>query len=687
MIDMSEVFAHGGLLESSLQSYSYREGQYDMAELVMRAFREEKHAVIEAGTGTGKSFAYLAPIMAELDDDKSRRFVVATSTIPLEKQLYEKDIPFLKEALSSDIDIAVLYGRANYLCIRKYREAVAEGGSGDVGVQALASWVESTDTGARADIDDPRAARLFAPLACDDKDCPGYRCPFFQECFFYGARRKAEKADLIVTNHHILLYDAKYRAETEKDFDDDAVLPSYQYAVIDEAHHIEKEATEIFSDVFSTSLVSRYLDYMTRHERRFGSASILDFLSTEEKVRGTGKEIASDIAHIRTLLQNFDASLSSMIMEYGRGENDVLFQSDFFTRFRERISDSEWLGEELRKIGQKVYQGYNENPSESNATALELLMRYGSTISSFGDTLTAWMRFSDWDGRIPYAERYQDGRYEIRISPMDTGPVLSRYLVRNLKSVIYSSATLSVNGGFSYFESRSGLLEEKDRELSGIFPSPFEYRKNLMLLLPHDGVSFHKDRSSEYSEYVADAVYEAISAAGGGALVLFTSRDMMNSVYSRLRGRIDGLLKQDDAALRSSLLSAFCSDEDSSLFALSSFWEGIDAPGRTLRLVIIVKLPFPVPTAPIEAARSMNIEKKGGRVFFEMSLPDATLRLKQGLGRLIRSEEDRGVVLILDNRILSHGYGRIMISSLPECYIPEDTSLGNIALKIERFLY
>ena len=686
MIDMSEVFAHGGLLENSLPSYSYREGQYEMAELVARAFREEKHAVIEAGTGTGKSFAYLAPIMAEADEDKSRRFVVATSTIPLEKQLYEKDIPFLKEALSSDIEVAVLYGRANYLCVRKYREAV-EGGSNDRNAEAFASWVESTDTGARADIEDPRAARLFPPLACDDKDCASFRCPFFQECFFYSARRRAEKADLIVTNHHILLYDAKYRAETEKDFDEDAVLPAYQYAVIDEAHHIEKEATEIFSEAFSSSLVSRYLDYMTRHERRFGSASILDFLSTEERIRGTGRDIAAAIAHIRTLLMQFDSSLSSMIEEYRPGSDDVLFLSDFYSRFQDRIRDSEWLGEELRKIGQKIYEGYNENPSESNVTALELLMRYGATLSSFGDTLTAWMHFSDWDGRIPYAERCQDGKYEIRISPMETGPVLSKYLLKHLKSVIYSSATLSVNGAFSYFESRAGLYEEKERELSGIFPSPFEYRKNLMLLLPHDGVSFHKDRSSEYSAYVAEAVYEAINAAGGGALVLFTSREMMNSVYSRLRGRIDDLMKQDDAALRSSLLSAFCSRQDSSLFALSSFWEGIDAPGRTLRLVIIVKLPFSVPTAPIEAARSMNIEKKGGRVFFEMSLPEATLKLKQGLGRLIRSEDDRGVVLILDNRILSHGYGRIMISSLPECYIPEDSSLGNIAMKIERFLY
>ncbi len=686
MIDMSEVFAHGGLLDSALPSYSYREGQYDMAELVTRAFSEEKHAVIEAGTGTGKSFAYLAPVMAMAGEDRSRRYVIATSTIPLEKQLYEKDIPFLKEALSSDVETAVLYGRANYLCMRKYRE-VKDGGGRDKGVSAFDEWVSDTETGARADISDPEVARLFPPLASDDKDCPSFRCPFYQECFFYNARRKTEKADIIVTNHHIMLYDAKYRVETDKDYDDDGVLPPYQYAVIDEAHHIEKEATEIFSEAFSSRLVSRYLDYMTRKERRFGSSSILDFLSTEERVRGRGKEIAGNIAHIRTLLMKFDTSLDEIMSLYRPDEGEVLFTPEFYSRFGERIRDFEWLGEELRKIEQSVYDGYSENPAESNVTYLELLMRYASTLSAFGSTLTSWMRFSDWEGKIPYAVRYQEGRYELRIAPMNTGPLLSSMFLSKLKSVIYSSATLSVNGSFSYFALRSGLMEEKERVLSGIFPSPFEYRKNLMLLLPQNGVAFHKDNGPEYAGYVAEAVYEAINAAGGGALVLFTSREMMNAVYARVHDRLDDVMKQDDAALRSSLLSAFCSRRDSSLFALSSFWEGIDAPGDTLRLVIIVKLPFSVPTAPIEAARSMNIEKRGGRVFFEMSLPEATLKLKQGLGRLIRSEEDRGVVLILDNRILSHGYGRIMLNSFPECYIPEDVSTGNIASKIENFLY
>ena len=198
MLDMSEVFAHGGLLDNALPSYSYREGQYGMAELVTKAFSEGRHAVIEAGTGTGKSFAYLAPIMASLAEDKSRRFVVATSTIPLEKQLYEKDIPFLKEALSSDIEVAVLYGRANYLCMRKYREA------GDAGNDANASlfseWVESTDSGARADIHDPRIARLFPPLASDDKDCASFRCPFYQEgchktCAAWRALQQRQQED------------------------------------------------------------------------------------------------------------------------------------------------------------------------------------------------------------------------------------------------------------------------------------------------------------------------------------------------------------------------------------------------------------------------------------------------------------------------------------------------------------
>ena len=299
----------------------------------------------------------------------------------------------------------------------------------------------------------------------------------------------------------------------------------------------------------------------------------------------------------------------------------------------------------------------------------------------------SWIRFSSWDDEIPYAEEDFSGKPEIHLAPMNTGKVLSRDLVSHLDSMIYSSATLSVNGSFEYFEKRSGLWEEKERVRSGIFPSPFEYGRNLMLLLPQDGSAFSNENSIGYTEYVAEAVYKAIEASGGGALVLFTSKKMMRDVYARLQDRLPNLMIQSDRIPRSRLLEEFRKNKDSSLFAVSSFWEGVDAPGETLRLVIIVKLPFTVPSTPIIKARSEALEKSGVSSFMEMTVPEATLRLKQGIGRLIRSETDKGVVIILDSRILRKGYGRMMISSLPDCYIPEDTMLRNIGEKIERFLY
>ena len=297
------------------------------------------------------------------------------------------------------------------------------------------------------------------------------------------------------------------------------------------------------------------------------------------------------------------------------------------------------------------------------------------------------MRFSRWDEYIPYSEEAPDGKPELHIAPMSTGPVLSKALISHLDSMIYSSATLTVSSSFSYFENRSGLAEETGRALSGIFPSPFEYRKNLLLLLPQDATLFSNESSEEYTAYVARAVKAAIEASGGGALVLFTSKKMMKDVYFPLRKEMDGLMLQDDKVSKAQLLAEFRKKKDSSLFAVSSFWEGVDAPGDTLRLVIIVKLPFTVPSTPIVKARSEYLLKNEKSPFMEMTMPEATLKLKQGIGRLIRTETDRGVVLLLDGRILRKGYGRLMISSLPDCYIPEDTMLDNIGDKIERFLY
>ncbi len=688
-MDAESIFSPGGELEKVLKTYSFREGQLEMAELIEKAIEDHAHAIVEAGTGTGKSFAYLVPAMLSVMENRSRRFVIATSTITLQKQLYDKDIPLVMKALGMSEETAIVYGRSNYLCLRRFNEARNEKSTAGVkrseAELRFEKWVTATDTGVIQDIPQSVDASLFLSYACDDKDCLGYRCPFANECFYYSARRQAQKARIIVTNHHLLLLDAKNRAECSLDWEEDAVLPGYSVVVMDEAHHIESEATEVLSRVYSSSRANRILDYLTRKEKRFGSASIIDFLSPEEKERGSGQRLKNEIAHLRTMLDQFDSVLSSILHSFP--DKEVLFTSQFYAAYGESIKSGEGAAAELRRIGNAVSSAYVENPSESNELYVDLIKRYGASLSILSDILLDWIRFSSWDDEIPYSEEDYDGKPEIHLAPMNTGRVLSNVLVSHLDSMIYSSATLSVNGSFEYFEKRSGLWEEKERVRTGIFPSPFEYGKNLMLLLPQDGNAFSNENSIGYTEYVAQAVDKAIEASGGGALVLFTSKRMMKDVYIKLQDRIGNLLVQNERTPRSRLLDSFRKNKDSSLFAVSSFWEGVDAPGDTLRLVIIVKLPFTVPSTPIVKARSEAMERSGSSSFMEMTVPEAILRLKQGIGRLIRTETDKGVVLILDSRILRKGYGRMMISSLPECYIPEDAMLRNIGEKIERFLY
>lgn len=688
-METEDVFSPGGALEKALSSYTFRESQLEMADLVSKAFLSGSHAIIEAGTGTGKSFAYLVPAMLSIEKDRSRRFVIATSTITLEKQLYDKDIPVVKEALGLDIETAILFGRSNYLCIRRFNDARNEKSllneARTETDREFEKWVTETDSGVLQDLPRSVPVRMFLDFASDDKDCLGYRCPFQQDCFYYGARKKAQRASLVVTNHHLLLLDAKNRGEAEIDFSEDVILPSYQCAVMDEAHHIEDEATAVLSRIYSSWRVERVLDYLTRREKRFGSASILDFLSTEEKERGSGKRTKEDIAHLRTMLGQYDSIVSSILSRFK--EKELLFTPQFYDAYGDRLREGEGIAVEMERIGSFVMSAYSDHPSESNEVYVDLIGRYGATLCHLADTLRDWIRFSRWDDEIPYAVEGVDGKAEIHLAPMHTGPLLSRLLVSHLDSMIFSSATLSVNGSFDYFTSRSGLAEEKERLLSGIFASPFDFRRNLMLLLPQDGALFSAGSTESYTGYVTHCIKTAIEASGGGALVLFTSKMMMKAVYASLASSIDDLMIQDDRIPRGRLLSDFRKRKDSSLFAVSSFWEGVDAPGDTLRLVIIVKLPFTAPTTPIVRARSEAIDKHGGSSFMEMMVPEATLRLKQGIGRLIRSESDRGAVLILDGRILRKAYGRMMISSLPDCYIPEDAMLANLGDKIERFLY
>lgn len=689
---LDDIFLPGGALSKNLDSYAFRDSQLEMASLIEDGFENNKHIVVEAGTGIGKSFAYLAPAFNLCNEHREKKVIVATSTITLERQLFDKDIPLIKKALQLDIPTSILFGRNNYLCRRRYEEAYMERAllttDPDIPEAKLDKWVKETETGCRADAP-ANVARFMDNLLSDSEDCMGYKCPHYEHCFFYNARRAAQKAQLVVTNHHILLLDAKNRAECNIEFDEDVVLPGYTHAIIDEAHHIEDEATEILSDVFSKERVMYYLDQLTRKQGRFGGMSLLDFLATEEKpeMKGTGRAVERDIASARTMLDKYEAILNEVFSQYYRSRS-ILFTPEFFSFYRPRIQNGEALAEDLARMAVAIASSYER--TEDNQVYVDLAYRYAANLQYYSDTLRAWIRFSDFDSKIPYAEE-KKGAWEIRLAPMSTGPVLSNALLRHLESLLYCSATLSVNNKFDYFMERSGLKEEKERVLEGCFSSPFDYGKSLMYLLPMDGKGFSNESSDAYQDYVTETVINALRGSGGGALVLFTSKNMMRIVYERAKEILSEelvLYCQEDRGSKAQLLNRFKKERDSSLFATSSFWEGVDAPGDTLRLVVIVKLPFTVPTEPINMAREAFLNKEmANSAFMKLTLPQAIIKLKQGIGRLIRSEDDKGVVLLLDNRILTKGYGRMMMSSLPPGYLPEDAIKSNLPDKIERFLF
>ncbi|MDY5930471.1 MAG: ATP-dependent DNA helicase [Candidatus Ornithospirochaeta sp.] len=687
-MDIDSIFSPGGALDSALDSYSFREDQLEMSRLVEDAMEKGENAAIEAGTGIGKSFAYLAPVILRLMRDTSKRAVIATSTLTLEKQLYDKDIPLLLEALGVEMDSSILFGRTNYLCLWKYNAARSLFAENPESVEAeFDAWVSSTQSGASIDLPSSRLVPLFRENRCDENECHSYKCPFYERCFFYGSRRKAAKTQLIVTNHHLVLYDALYRDETETDFSDDAILPGYRFLIMDEAHHIEDEATDVLSSYYNSKDCLRTIDDLTKKQLRFGNMSLLSFLTPEENEKGIISRISSMLDGLRLLISDGDEVLSSVLSAHM--EDEYLSSRAFYQESRSRIMKLEGLSSELRKAGMMIMGAFHDSPIDDQyAPFIMTARRYGERLAFFGETISTWCSFSDWDGMIPYTKRLNSGIYEIRISPMDTGAVLNRVLLSNLESTVFSSATLTSGGSFSFFFRRSGLDACERKTLSASYPSPFDFRKNLMLLIPTDGTGFSAENDA-YAEYVAETVTAAISASGGGALVLFTSKKMLNAVYAKVlsRERNLELLVQSDDVSRAVLLRRFRENEDSSLFATSSFWEGVDAPGNTLRLVIIVKIPFTVPWDPVFKARSDYLERQGRSGFAELFLPDAIIRLKQGVGRLIRNEDDRGVVLLLDNRILSKSYGRMMVRSLPECFLPEDTTKDNIPDRIERFLY
>jgi ATP-dependent DNA helicase DinG len=636
---MLEVFGPDGLIATAHPEYEYRPGQVEMARAVMRAFEEKRHLIVEAGTGTGKTLAYLVPAVAAALGGNGR-VIVSTGTKNLQEQLMEKDIPFLQSVLPKPFAATYMKGRNNYLCLNRLARAqsapVLEGLDEVDYFDEVSQWSRETEIGDRAELSNlPESLSFWRHIDARSESCLGQKCPDYDACFITRMRNRAQEADIVVVNHHLFFADLSLRNGNYG-----SVLPDYTAVILDEAHLVEEVASEYFG-----AQVSNYqIDDLVRD---------LGVLTIEEA--DVGQELTHSVARMSRFADNF-----FMGFRDGRGE-DGRYPIIPGT-FARRKSDGEM---EATPLGE-LYMAL-EGAIARTDTTLDALKDKPPEIENLIRRLRE-IRFelefivTGTDKKFVYwLERRNRGVF-LRASPIDVAGLLQDKLFEEVPTVVLTSATLSSGGNFAFIRDRLGLDTADDL----IASSSFDYESQAILYLP---AKMPDPRDRNWSLAAADEVIRILNATEGRAFVLSTSLAGMQSLFENVWTEIDYPCLVQGSASKGQLLKKFRETPNAVLFATSSFWQGVDVRGEQLSCVIIDKLPFAVPTDPLVAARQRSIEDSGGSSFYEYSVPQAIIALKQGLGRLIRSTTDRGVLAILDPRLRTKGYGRTFLQSLPPCRV------------------
>jgi ATP-dependent DNA helicase DinG len=674
---LTRALLPGGALGRIFPQYERRDSQVAMLAAVCDSFNGDEICAAEAGTGVGKSLAYLLPAVAWAETN-GERVVVSTNTINLQQQLMEKDIPLAKKVLGIDPRVVLVKGRGNYLCQVRLAEALEEMtlfDERDPDLLAIREWARTTETGSRTDLSFYPAEELWSKVCSEADACQGLRCRFREGCFVLKVRRDASAARILIVNHHLLFADLAFRM-AGLGFDDPAVLPAFKRIVFDEAHNIEKAATSFFSQSVSRFFLQRFLARL--HRARKGK--VTGHFPALAKMMGRtalSRRIPESIAAVQGKAESLDAACLPLLGEEGA----LLLDAEALPRLIEAAGDSlgslaasirsldEAFAEAFERIGEKGASPEVERLVWDCKVQLARLQGAADICDRFragepGRNDIFWME----------AQRGAKGERSARmvITPLDIAPLMREAVFEPFKTVVLTSATLTVAGSFSYWAGRIGLSPQTGGTRGGketqfhSFPSPFDYRENVLLGVPTDAPA---PDSPGYRDFLAGFISKALLASRGAALVLFTSYSLLREVSDAVRPALSGagirLLKQGDGD-RARLLDAFREERSSVLFATDSFWEGVDAPGETLQVVVLCRLPFRVPSEPILRARMAAIERRGGNPFAELSLPDAVVRMRQGFGRLMRRHDDQGVVLILDSRIVTRQYGGVFLESLPQ---------------------
>src|SRR5690349_1151265 len=635
---MLEVFGPDGLIAAAHPEYEYRPGQVEMARAVMRAFEEKRHLIVEAGTGTGKTLAYLVPAVAAALGGNGR-VIVSTGTKNLQEQLMEKDIPFLQSVLPKPFAATYMKGRNNYLCLNRLARAqsalVLEGLDEVDYFEEVSQWSRETEIGDRAELSNlPESLSFWRHIDARSESCLGQKCQDYDACFITRMRNRAQEADIVVVNHHLFFADLSLRNGNYG-----SVLPDYTAVILDEAHLVEEVASEYFG-----AHVSNYqIDDLVRD---------LGMLTIEEAE--VDQELTHSVARMSRFADNF-----FMGFRDGRGEDGRYpIIPGTFARRNGGEMEATPLGE--------LYMAL-EGAIARTETTLDAIKEKTPDIENLIRRLRE-IRFelefivTGTDKKFVYwLERRNRGVF-LRASPIDVAGLLQDKLFEEVPTVILTSATLSSGGNFSFIRDRLGLDTADDL----IASSSFDYENQAILYLP---ARMPDPRDRNWGAAAADEVIRILNATEGRAFVLSTSLAGMQSLFENVWAEIDYPCLVQGSASKGQLLKKFRETPNAVLFATSSFWQGVDVRGEQLSCVIIDKLPFAVPTDPIVAARQRSIEDSGGSSFYEYSVPQAIITLKQGLGRLIRSTTDRGVLAILDPRLRTKGYGRTFLQSLPPCRV------------------
>ena len=687
--------ANGGALAKLSEAFEERPVQISLLKKIAASFNEGKIGIFEAGTGVGKSYSYLIPSALWALSNKEK-VVISTGTINLQQQLCEKDIPAVEKIIGQKIKFVLMKGRQNYICKRRLNDAASvldlfEDESQEI--KNIAKWAEASPSGSRSELSFLPSENVWSKVNSESDACMGSRCPFHNECFVMQVRKEAASANLIVVNHHLLFADIQSRMNGAG-YEDAAVLPSYRHLVFDEAHGIENAATSFFSESFTRFKINKLIGQMYRKRRNSYSGHLcsLAILSSAEEKADSAYELTSKI---KNALMNLDIASSDLL------------QDDYTIRLYDATARNFGpllvaISELVRSLGsfndmvRQVMEGVADDDKDAPCVwESKIILR---RLDSYLILLKNFLQWDEKKENVYWIQKkhlspelsaeYGSADYYIfNETPLDISYLMNQGVYEEMQTVICTSATLKTGRDFNYWMKRSGvMLAERERISLGDFASPFPYEKNMLFAVPSDAPL--PDNSS-YQQYIEMVIPRLISASEGRSLVLFTSYESLKSAHrttlASLRGFSGRIMKQgDDDSSR--LLDAFRSENESVLFATDSFWQGVDIPGEALSQVIIVKLPFSVPNDPVFVARSEAIEKRGGSSFMELSVPEAVIKYRQGIGRLIRRSDDKGVVVVLDRRIYEKRYGSIFLASMPPCkkmYEP----ISEITKKINSFIF